>query len=459
MYEARHEITRKRCAVKVLRSDELAGDAESTKRFFREARAAGLIECPHVVSALDSGVDENGRAFYVMEYLSGEDLSQVLERVGQLTPEAAIKVALQAAIGIASAHALHIVHRDIKPGNLFLVRAPSGEVTIKVLDFGVAKVRVEVFEESGGSPTQSGTLLGTLQYMSPAQLKRASAIDETADLWSLGILLYECVTGELPWSDADGLGELVTSILTRPVPALRALAPWASPELEEIVLRATARDDSRYRSARELRAALAALPDAELPLRAEELVAPTEQERARGRELARLAAEEARARPTDAPLVASIRPPSTRRFFAYAAAAAAASLAVYLPAHVATNSEPAEAVATGRGPAAAARDTGPPALGLPPVTVLSDVRASANHGFAATSTSAVAELHSQAAAPLSSLGLHRDASRAAKRRAATSAALPAASTAAPPPPPPAQTPLERMGGKAQWHHPDVVAAP
>lgn len=259
VYEARHVGTLKRCAVKLLLKAELAADAEVHKRFFREARASGLIESEHVVAAYDSGIDALGRVYYVMECLQGEDLAQRLQR-GPLRPSAAIKLALQASTGLASAHALGVVHRDIKPANLFLAAQSNHDLKVKILDFGVAKVKMEVFGESADSYTRGGSLLGTPQYMSPEQMKRASAINESADVWSLGVVMYECLTGKLPWGNVESIGELLAAILTAEVPSAQDQAPWVQPELAAIVSRALSRDlGHRLQNAAELRNALLAL--------------------------------------------------------------------------------------------------------------------------------------------------------------------------------------------------------
>jgi eukaryotic-like serine/threonine-protein kinase len=461
VYEARHTQTRKRCAVKLLRGDELAGDAESLKRFFREARAAGLIECEHVVSALDSGIDQNGRAYYVMEYLSGEDLSQVLERVGMLTPTAAVKIAAQAARGLSSAHALQIVHRDIKPGNLFLARTQPDELKVKVLDFGVAKVKLEMFEESAGSPTQNDTLLGTLQYMSPAQLKRASAIDETADIWSLGILLYECVTGELPWRDAEGIGDLVTAILTIPVPSLLERAPWASPRLAQVVKRATARDEAlRFSSARELSDELRALLGGDVTLRAAELVAPTAEER-RVRHETSLPSVESDGRPTTAPLVASVRPSKRPRALTHGALAGlAAVLALSVRVFIFSTDEPAPA-APGAGVAQQQKSAD---LTLPQVESANDddepTMPAAVAAPAKSTDSSAALLRKPSPSRLERAGQFWTASRPHPTLdLPAAAATPVASSAdsSTPAAPSEQTTLERYGGSDRWPKPNVAA--
>jgi serine/threonine-protein kinase len=157
---------------------------------------------------------------------------------------------------------------------------PGDEVRVKILDFGVAKVKMEVFNESTASLTHSGSLLGTPLYMSPEQLRRASAIDESADVWSLGVVLFECLTGDLPWGDCDGIGELVTAILTQRLPLIQDRAPWVKPELAELVQRALSRDtEQRLKSATQLGEALRKIVGPDARLRLAELKAPDECER------------------------------------------------------------------------------------------------------------------------------------------------------------------------------------
>jgi len=460
VYEARHVQTQKRCAVKVLRAPELSGDAESVKRFFREARASGLIECPNVVSALDSGVDRDGRAYYVMEYLSGEDLAQLLGRIGLLTPSAGIKVGAQAARGLASAHALHILHRDIKPANLFLARTGGDEVTVKLLDFGVAKVRADLFEESAGAPTQSGSLLGTLQYMSPAQLRRASAIDETADLWSLGVLLYECLTGELPWSKTDGIGELVTAILTSPVPRIQERAPWVPTALARVVERATARDErERFSSAREFADALEALASGETALTSSELVAPTEGERQVALEPLMLAdTVDMTEYPSSPAFVTSARPGARKRTFTYWAIGGIVAATLVSAGFLIPTVEAPPVSAVSRTPVT----TPPRAAELPP-----DMPSVANSPQAP----AAAATSSARVAPKPSTGPRRSpvsivAERVAFRTASMASA--ASSGVVPPPLPPVSVPpptsssrtiLEQMGGNDRWPNSDNVSTP
>jgi serine/threonine-protein kinase len=264
VYVGRHLSTLKRCAVKVLVSAELAQSGEAVKRFFREARASSVLESDHIVQIFDSGSDpKTGFPYMVMELLNGEDLEHTLRNKGALQPLVGAKLMLQAAMGLAKAHEQHTVHRDIKPANLYLTRRESGELVVKILDFGIAKVKMEKFSETSSGLTRDGSMLGTPLYMSPEQAKGAPNIDVRSDVWSLGIVMYELLSGSLPWAEANSLGELMVAIITADLPLIQDKAPWVPPELAEITHRAISRDiNKRYQSAGELRDALAAIiPD------------------------------------------------------------------------------------------------------------------------------------------------------------------------------------------------------
>jgi eukaryotic-like serine/threonine-protein kinase len=276
IYEGRNRTTLKRCAVKLL-SSEVAASEEMVRRFFREAQASSVVESEHVVQVFDSGFDgDNGHPYLVMELLSGEDLEHVLLRLGALEPNAAARVAFQAATGLAKAHSQGVVHRDIKPGNLFLSKRDSGEHLVKILDFGIAKVRMQVLHDSVGGLTRTGSILGTPYYMSPEQSRGLPTIDARSDVWSLGVVLFEMLTGRVPFADAQTLGDLMVAIITTKVPMVQDLAPWVPAELAELVHTALSRDlNVRYADAGVMRDALARFVRDGGRLTPELLVAPS----------------------------------------------------------------------------------------------------------------------------------------------------------------------------------------
>lgn len=262
IYQARQIRTGERCALKLLNSPGVNQDPALVRRLFREARACSVLDHEHVVSVFDSGIDqESGHAYIAMEFLPGSDLEKVIKQKAPLEPSVAARILLQAATGMAKAHQIGILHRDLKPANLFLSGGESGEVVVKILDFGVAKVRVEdSLDVSAGSLTRTGRLLGTPLYMSPEQVRNEGPLDARSDVWSLGVVLFEMLTGMLPYSRKQSFGDLMVSILSRDLPPLQDLAPWVDPKLAEIAHRAMSRSlELRYRDADKLREALAVL--------------------------------------------------------------------------------------------------------------------------------------------------------------------------------------------------------
>ncbi len=221
-------------------------------RFDREAQVAARIKSAHVVKVLDHGVTEDDLPYIAMECLTGESLRDRIQARGRLTPAETAKVVSHLSRALARAHEAGLVHRDIKPENVFLAREDDGEI-VKILDFGVAKA-TDLLSTAGMDPTRTGALLGTPYYMSPEQAQGLKSIDYRSDLWSMGVLAFECLTGKRPFT-APALGPLIAKIVHTPAPTFAQVAPEAgvSPEIEAWFQKALARDPAqRFSSAKEL---------------------------------------------------------------------------------------------------------------------------------------------------------------------------------------------------------------
>jgi serine/threonine-protein kinase len=243
-----------RVAIKVIRPDR-ARDRTNVERFLREGRIAGRLRSEHVARVLDVGAVGSDDPYLVMEYLEGESLEAALRRRGALPVAEAVDCILQACEAVAEAHALGVVHRDLKPGNIFLTRLPDGSVCVKVLDFGISKWTGTASD--GHSLTTTASPVGSPRYMSPEQLTLASAVDPRADLWALGVLLFELVTAQHPFA-ADSVAILCTRILRDPAPPMRSLRPDVPAELEALCLHCLAKDPAqRMPSVADLAVALA----------------------------------------------------------------------------------------------------------------------------------------------------------------------------------------------------------
>jgi serine/threonine-protein kinase len=260
VYEARHTGTHRRVAVKVI-SDEMLKHASVIARFKIEARAAGRIDSQHIAQVLDVGEDEERNVpFLVMELLHGEDLTQTQERLGVLPPDLVARIAAHACVGLSRAHAAGIVHRDIKPGNLFLSEHDDDERIVKILDFGIAKVKSDTEQGPGMALTRTGNLVGTPLYMPPEQARGDKVIDARADIWSLGVVMYQALTGATPHASADSLGKLIIQICSAPAQPIEEIAPWVPPELAAIVMKCIEIDaPERFQSADEVQKALRAV--------------------------------------------------------------------------------------------------------------------------------------------------------------------------------------------------------
>ena len=243
-----------RVALKMLRP-EMRRLPEVVERFQREARAASKIEGAHVAKVLDVGVLDDGTPFMVMEHLEGSDLSSVRRAGRPLPPALAASYIIEACSAIAEAHGLGIIHRDVKPANLFLARKRSGKTEIKVLDFGISKLGGPGAPDSG--LTGSAVAMGSAEYMSPEQMLSARDVDARADIWSLGVCLYELCTAQGPFSGAS-LGDTCAKVIHGAPAPPRALAPQIQPGLEAIILRCLDKDPTkRFAGADDLAAALA----------------------------------------------------------------------------------------------------------------------------------------------------------------------------------------------------------
>jgi serine/threonine-protein kinase len=249
VYEARHVQLGRRFAVKVLHP-ELVASTRMLRRFSREVLAVSRLENDHLVPALDCGYTREGGPYYVMEFLRGEDLRKLLHAQAPLATRRAVKLVIDACRGLTLAHASGLVHRDLKPENVFVVHRDDGEERARVLDFGLVQLG------SGSSSSQLGSLVGTIRYMAPEQARTDSSVDQRADVYALGAILYECLCGKPPHA-----GECVEEVLFHrmndaPEP-LSALRPGIPEALERCVFKALARSrDDRFDNALELARAL-----------------------------------------------------------------------------------------------------------------------------------------------------------------------------------------------------------
>jgi serine/threonine protein kinase len=238
---ARQTVLGEHVAIKILHP-KLASDAEGTERFFREARATARIRSEHVVRVLDVGQSEVGLPYIVMELLRGADLGRVLES-GPLHVTSAVDYVLQACEALAEAHALGIVHRDLKPSNLWLSQRPDGTPLVKVLDFGISKLAAES-ELADPKLTETQSIFGSPMYMSPEQIRSAKRVDHRTDVWAIGVVLYELLTGELPF-EADTAASALASITADPPRPLRGYRPEVPQELEAAIFHCLVKDVSR----------------------------------------------------------------------------------------------------------------------------------------------------------------------------------------------------------------------
>jgi eukaryotic-like serine/threonine-protein kinase len=254
--EATHLGLDERVALKFLRREALS-QPEIVARFAREARASVKIKSDHVAKVFDVGAAEDGTPFIVMELLSGSDLCALLEVQKRLDVPEAADYMIQACEGIAEAHARGIIHRDIKPGNLFLARGAGALKQIKVLDFGISKAALGVGPlDVDLTSLHTTQIMGSPHYMSPEQLRSTRDVDARADIWSLGVVLFELLTGDMPFT-ATEVTSLIAQILHEPHQRLTALRPDVPAALESVIDRCLAKDPAlRFQSAADVAVAL-----------------------------------------------------------------------------------------------------------------------------------------------------------------------------------------------------------
>jgi serine/threonine-protein kinase len=248
VYQCRHKIINKRVALKILRAD-LARDPEVTERFLMEAKAASAIDDEHIIDISDFGQLPDGAAYFVMEFLDGTPLAQLSGGGKPMQAARIVHIALQLAEGLAAAHRMGIVHRDLKPDNVFLITRGKEPDFVKILDFGIAKVSTR----ATGRLTQVGSVFGTPHYMSPEQAAGAP-LDQRGDIYALGVILYEMVTGHVPFDADNFVGILSQQLYQAPLP-LRERAPEINIplELEVLIMRCLEKKpEDRYQSMHEL---------------------------------------------------------------------------------------------------------------------------------------------------------------------------------------------------------------
>ena len=252
--EATHVQLEQRVALKFMHAKNGAENPDAVARFLREARAAARIQSEHIARVFDVGTLEGGEPYLVMEFLEGQDLEGLLREKGKLPVAQVVEIALQACEGLAEAHAKGIVHRDLKPANLFLARKTDGSTRVKLLDFGISKLAPQAGAQDQGM-TSTQTLMGSPLYMSPEQLRSTKNVDRRADLWSMGIILYEMLGGRSPF-EADTLPEVCARIMAEPPPGLSI----GNAAAEAVVMRCLEKDpNNRYADAGALATALAPL--------------------------------------------------------------------------------------------------------------------------------------------------------------------------------------------------------
>ena len=255
VYEGENTLIARRVAIKVLHGASKENE-QAMARFEREAQAAGRIGSDHILEVLDLGTLEDGSRYMVMEYLDGEPLAGRIEKLGRMTPAQIATLMAQALRGLQSAHDAGIIHRDLKPDNIYILKEKAGRPDfVKIIDFGISKFSLL---GSDMNMTRTGAVMGTPYYMSPEQAKGSNQVDPRSDVYAIGVIMYEALTGKVPF-DGDTFNELMFKIVLSEPPSLTDVVPEIDPNFAAIVNKAMARElGERYSSAEELRNVLEA---------------------------------------------------------------------------------------------------------------------------------------------------------------------------------------------------------
>lgn len=252
VYAARNIELDKEVAIKMLHPD-VSAIPDYVTRFRREAKACASLRSEHVARVYDVGTTDDGVPYMVMELLEGEDLESLLERKHRLPAEEAVDYVLQACEGIAEAHRARLIHRDLKPANLFLARGPGRDIVVKVVDFGIVK---QLGASEIDALTKDASMMGTVLYMAPENLRRKKDVDERVDIWALGVVLYELVTGKVPFG-GDTMPEVVAKVLDNDYVPASDLVPTLPKGLSEVIATALSPSPAdRYLTVTELAQAL-----------------------------------------------------------------------------------------------------------------------------------------------------------------------------------------------------------